>query len=150
MEQAYLVVLIKWSKTIQKSTQGTYIIIPRLANSLLCPYQAFLSMCKSQPASKNSPLFQIKNSPLTQSQVRRHLTKVLRYIGIDTNIHSFHAFRRSGATLAYNLDVNMQNIKRHGTWQSDSVYDYIVTDPTHAAGVATSFQLHFKKHSFSL
>ena len=43
---------------------------------------------------------------------------------------SFHSFRRSGATFAFNNDVTLQNIQRHGTWTSDCVWRYI-TDSVH-------------------
>ena len=57
----------------------------------------------------------------------------------------FHTFHRSGATLAYNLDINIEGIKRHGTWHSDSVNTYIVADPQRAVGVSNNFQQFFDK-----
>ena len=62
---------------------------------------------------------------------------------LDPSSHSFHAFRRSGATLAYNLDVDLEKIKRHGTWRSEAVNAYICADVNLASGVATRFQQFF-------
>ena len=55
-------------------------------------------------------------------------------------MYTFHSFRRSGATLAYNADISLEQIKRHGTWKSNSVNTYIVADPAVAAGVASLLQ----------
>ena len=136
----HLVVLIKWPKTIQSSQNATYIILPKLRDPTICPWIAFNNLKPLLPNSPNAPLFAINQLPCTELMVRSHLKKILTTLGLDLATHSFHTFRRSGATLAFNLGVDMCNIKRHGTWRSDSVYKYIVTDPTHASGVATTFQ----------
>ena len=110
---------------------------------MICPWQSFQMLTESLSSGPNAPLFTINNWPLTQAQVRTHLAKVLRVLGLDPTLYTFHTFRRSGATLAYNLNVNIQKIKRHGTWSSDTVQNYIINEPSNAAGVATAFQKHF-------
>ena len=55
---------------------------------------------------------------------------------MDSSKFSFHSFRRSGATLAYNLGIDLEEIKRHGTWRSNAVQSYIVADPQRATGTA--------------
>ena len=77
--------------------------------------------------------------------LRLHLKNILIDLNMDHTKFPFHTFRRSGAILAYNLDINMEEIKRHGTWRSDSVYTYIVADPQRAVGVANNFQKFFDK-----
>ena len=42
----------------------------------------------------------------------------------DAKDFGFHTFRRSGASLAFSLNVPVQNIKAHGIWSSDAVYSY--------------------------
>ena len=37
----FLIVMVKWSKTLQASKKGTYIILPELSGSRLCPMSAF-------------------------------------------------------------------------------------------------------------
>ena len=55
--------------------------------------------------------------------------QVLASINVDlklpSNFYTFHAFRRSGASLAYEIDIPVKNIKEHGTWASDCVWRYI-------------------------
>ena len=39
--EEFLIVLVKWSKTLQATCKGTYIILPQLKSSPLCPMKAF-------------------------------------------------------------------------------------------------------------
>ena len=133
------IVLIKWSKTLQNPDQGSYIIIPSLGLSPLCPVTAIKNMIKNYPIQENQPMFVNVNGVITQSQLRSHLRKVLLQINVDPSVHSFHTFRRSGATLAFNSGVDISHIKRHGTWLSDAVHTYIVSDPQNASAVSRTF-----------
>ena len=53
---------------------------------------------------------------------------------------TFHSFRRSGATLAFNSNIPLQHIQSHGTWTSDAVWHYIAQDHNASDMVATAFQ----------
>ena len=139
-QDSHAIVLIKWSKTLQTSKKGTFIIMPTLGTSPLCPVTALKAWLRVYPHSPNSPLFSLPSGSLTQSQVRTHLAKVLTHLQLNPSVYIFHTFRRSGATLAFNSDVNIQKIRRHGTWSSDAVNAYIIKDPLHASGVAQSLQ----------
>ena len=96
-------------------------------------------MQKAYPANDNDPLFCIPGSPVTQVQAWAHLKKILNMLHLDLNFYNFHTFRRSGATLAFNQNTDLQKIKDHGTWSSYSVYTYIIADPLNANGVAQTF-----------
>ena len=135
-----IAIVLKWSKTLQCRQQGTFILLPKLGNSILCPFNAFTNMCKDRRFAKFTPLFTIKSKPVSQFQVRAHLHKVLSIIGLDPTLYTFHTFRRSGATLAFNSNVNINSIKRHGTWNSDTEHQYIISDPNKASEVANMFQ----------
>ena len=134
------ILLIKCSKTLQVSTKGTFITIPVLGQSPLCPVKAISHMMQLYPASANAPLFFNLYGVITQTQIRTHLMKVLQLIGLNPKAHTFHTFRRSGATLAYNSNVSIQHIQRQGTWSSDAVNAYIIEDPLHSSSVTTTFQ----------
>ena len=120
---------------MQHTSQGTYIMLPKLENTTVCPFRAFSQLVQQFPASPNSPFFSSASQMLTESKVRAHLRYVLKLVD-----YGYHTFRRTRATLAYNLNVPMQYIKRHGTLKSDAVYQYIITDPAQAVGVAKAFQ----------
>ena len=100
---------------------------------------AIKNMIKNYPTQENQPLFVNLNGVITQSQLRAHLRKVLLQINVDPSQHSFHKFRRSGVTLAFNSGVDISHIKCHGTWLSDTVHTYIVSDPQNASAVSRTF-----------
>lgn len=130
-----LQVIIKWSKTLQSRHSYNTIPIGKLANSVMCPVQAVLSYVHETPALPNDPMFIVYHNSrkviIGEKHVRIALTTVLKAIGLDPKSYSFHTFRRSGATLAYQLGVPIEHIKSHGTWMSDAVWTYIkASSPT--------------------
>ena len=84
--------------------------IARMPSSIVSPVTTSLST--SPP---NAPCFATQNSILTESAVRKHLKTLLLKLKLDTSLYNFHTVRHSGTTLAYNLDVNIERIKRHRT-----------------------------------
>ena len=136
--------ILKWSKTLQNQNQFKVIHLPFLGSSPLCPISALQVMCSSIPASKNSPLFCAPQGlgvvPLTQSKVRKMLRALVLSMGLDPEIHSFHTFRRSGASFAYNNGIAVDSIQKQGTWTSDSVWAYLIQDPSHCSSLMSIFQ----------
>ena len=130
-----VIIMIKWSKTMQKNNQLKLISIPRLPKSPICPVHALSNALALTPRGSNLPLFQVKSNtdwiPLNDTKVRRHLSLVLSNLGLSGAGFTFHTFRRSGATFAFNNNVQIQNIQKHGTWTSNCVWRYI-TDSTDA------------------
>ena len=132
----YAKVLIKWSKTIQTRDKVQCLTLPKLKNISICPYRALKHIFKLYPMSSDSSLLQLPSEhglqPLTDSRVRKFLKRINIALNLPANYFTFHDLRRSGATLAYNAHVPIQDIKRHGTWSSDCVWTYIQSD--HASG----------------
>ena len=62
---------------------------------------------------------------ISQLQARQVLSEALTALGLNAKEYGFHTFRRSGASLAFNLSVPVQYIKAHGTWASDAVWAYL-------------------------
>ena len=141
-----LVIVVKWSKTLQAPQQGSYIILPRLKDHRICPAFNFQRMCNLYPISVNSPCFSTLFFTVTERLVRQHLKIILKDLKLDHVQMSFYTFRRSGATLAYNLGINMEDIKRHGSWHSEAVQTYIVADPQKATGVSHCMRTFFNNH----
>ena len=56
-----LVILVKWSKTMQLNNQVKLITIPALPGSPLCPVTAISNLLCITPKGANLPLFQVKN-----------------------------------------------------------------------------------------
>ena len=130
-----LQIVVKWSKTIQKCNTFKTIPIGTIPGSPLCPVSAFLAYTRRFPARDNHPMFYFygdsgKLTITTELHVRTALATVLRALQLDPKQYGFHTFRRSGATLAFNLGVPLQDIQQHGTWVSDAVWAYIKPTPT--------------------
>ena len=137
-------IIVKWSKTLQFRDKIKVLKIPILQQSCLCPVAALKQLIKNTPGSKNSPLFQVKCYgswvPLSDTRLRKTLSKILKFLNLHLKNITFHSFRRSGATLAFNSNIPLQHIQSHGTWTSDAVWHYIAQDHNASDMVATAFQ----------
>ena len=131
-----LQIIVKWSKTIQTCNQYKTITIGTISGSPLCPLNAFRTYTRRFPARNNYPMFYFtgdrgQNIIANELHVRTALATILRAINLNPKHYGFHTFRRSGATLAFELGVPLQNIQQHGTWLSDAVWSYIKPIPNH-------------------
>ena len=140
------IVLVKWSKTIQSRDKVVRVVIPKLPGSKLCPVTALSNMLRLVPGSNNDPLFAIFKantwSPLTDSMVRKHLKRVLRLLQLHHHNFTFHTFRRSGASCAFQHGVPIEVIKQKGTWSSDCVWRYIQKTNPSTSPLTQAFRLH--------
>ena len=140
------IVLVKWSKTIQSRDKVVRVVIPKLPGSKLCPVTALSNMLHLVPGSNNDPLFAIFKantwSPLTDSMVRKHLKRVLRLLQLHHHNFTFHTFRRSGASWAFQHGVPIEVIKQQGTWSSGCVWRYIQKTNPSTSPLTQAFRLH--------
>ena len=137
-------ILIKWTKTIQTKNTVKIIKLPSLGASPICPVAALKKLLAITPGHSNSPLFQIYSTspwvPLIDIKVRRNLKSILQKLHLAHSSITFHSFRCSGATLAFNSNLALQDIQSHGTWTSDCVWRYITQDSQASHQVALAFQ----------
>ena len=133
-------IILKWSKTIQNKS-GRVIQISAIPGSILCPITALQQFISANPTTPNQPFFTTSTShhTPTQSSTRKFLKTVLASLGIHSSA-TFHTFRHSGATLAFQLGVPIQHIQAHGTWQSDAIWSYLSTASTNV--VPSAFASH--------
>ena len=131
------VILVKWSKTLQARDKIARIHIPVLPDSSLCPVAALKRMLAMVPGSQDDPLFSICRQgswvPLTDSIVRKHLTRIIRMLGWEHKHITFHTFRRSGASWAFQHGVPIEAIKSHIIH---------TTTHTHSDPLLQAFRLH--------
>ena len=121
-------ILLKWTKTLQQSNAHHFVQIPVLSNSVICPVRALTALLASRNTPSDSPLFAHINPPhlpVIDTTIRDALRKILDHIGIPSLGHGFHTFRHSGATLAYDNNVQLQHIMAHGLWRSSAVWTYL-------------------------
>ena len=137
-------VLLKWSKTMQMNNSVRVIKIPALGASPLCPVTALQHLLRNTPHQPNSPLFQVKCYskwvPLTDTRLRKNFSTILNNLNLTQSKITFHSLRRSGATLAFNSSVPIQDIQSHGTWTSECVWSYITQDHRASHKVALAFR----------
>ena len=106
--------MVKLSKTVQFRDKVKVLTIPSLCSSSLCPVAALKAMLKLYQGGKNSPLFQTKCFgnwvPLTDTRLRKFLSKISKILGWQKKNITFHSFRHSGNTLAFKSNIPMQHI----------------------------------------
>ena len=137
-------ILITCSKTMQKSGAIHVVQLPYLKDSILCPVLALKAMIEILGQGKEDPLFMVKSKAgrkvLTSFKARSFLKMVVLALGLDSKHYTFHAFQRSGASLAFNSNVDLDKIKQHGSWKSEAVWVYLNSTPKAASMVPTTFQ----------
>ena len=96
------------------------------------------------PALPNDPCFCVYINQhrvvLMDVKVRKVLAKLVTLQSLSPTAFGFHAFRRSGATFAFQSKVLLQDIQTHGDWRSQAIWFYLINSPNAARKVATTFQ----------
>ena len=137
-----LILILKWSKTIQHGKAPHLIPLPAIPGNPLCPYQAYMDMLATCPTrSPNDPLLQIQGrhnnrTILTTAHLSQAFQVMVQALGYPPDSYSLHSLRAGGASAAFRAGVNYIHIKRHGTWTSDCFWQYIATDTSPSSHVA--------------
>jgi integrase len=123
-----IIIHLRWTKTLQKYRQSARIRLFAIPGSPVCPLAAFISLQRSHPVLPSDPFLSYRVSGrlyiITQNHLRRSLKRLVASLSFSPHL-TFHAFRRSGASLAFASGVPFQAIQAHGTWASDALWAYI-------------------------
>ena len=99
-----VVIIIKWSKTLQDRKKVATVTIPALGASPLCPLNALKKLLHIHPLTDDHPLFifykQGRPVTLTDSMARKHLKHISCLLGLPKH-YTFHDFRRGGGYLGF-------------------------------------------------
>ena len=129
-----LVLLLKWTKTLQTGTSPQTLLLPAVPGDILCPLNAYKTMITAVPTpDNNAPLLIMPdtvNEPMTSVQLSKYLGVLLDSLGYTSSAYSLHSLRRGGATASYQAGTDFIRIKRHGTWKSDAFWKYVITNDT--------------------
>ena len=125
-----LVVVFKWSKTIQLGERHLTIPLLALPDSHLCPVRAYRDMLRAVPAGGSSPAFLYlsdKSKPVTLTHVTfvESFRRLLKRVGVNPKGYSGHSFRRGGASCAFQAGVPGELVQLHGDWRSDAYLKYL-------------------------
>ena len=119
-------------------------LIARVKKCTDLPGVALKNMLKKKETSPDQPLFQIHTKkaivPLIASNARSFLKTCIASMGLNPSHYTFHSFHRSGASLAFDSSVALENIKQHGNWKSEAVWTYLNSTPTAASVIPYTFQ----------
>ena len=119
LKRTWFKFLVKWSKTIQTRDQVKVISLPSLGRNPICSYRALKLLYQLYNQSENQPLFQYKYVAgwmvLINSIIRKTLSLINQKLNLSPHFFTFHAFQHSGASLAFNANVPLQEIKVQGT-----------------------------------
>ena len=133
---------------MQDRKETSTISIPALGDSVLCHIAALQKMFALIPVYKNSPLFVVNKNgsilPLSDFAARKHLKLVSALLHVSPHF-TFHSFRKSATTWAFQNGDSLQEIMKHVTWSSHAVWRYIKSVPAAWSQVSRAFQHH---HSF--
>lgn len=130
-----LEITIERSKT-DKNATGFIFFVTKSSNSALCPlfYYSYYKALVNDP-QPTSRLFRQKHADRYTKQalgknqialVPKDIASFLKLKNYES--YTFHAFRRSGATLQANSGVSVMQLKQWGRWKSDSVAQTYVAD----------------------
>ena len=141
-----LLVIIKWTKTIQTMDSSVLLPIPTLPGSHMDPLAAFKDMVTAVPTkAANDPLLMIPSASgghhtMSIDTLRQCFKQLLITIGADHTAFSLHSLRRGGSTLSHRMGVSLLDIQRHGGWKSNAFLDYITRVEPQNSAVASALQ----------
>ena len=141
-------IVMKHAKNMQSASQHQVVQLPLLQDPLICPVRALKALLKYIPHHPDDPLFVLKFGEtikyLTTYKVRLVLASLVKSMGLHPTDFGFHTFRRSGASLAFNNKVPLENIQAHGNWKSNAIRAYLSNTPQAASVVSRAFQKSIK------
>ena len=147
-----LLIRLKWSKTLQSPGDATIVPIPSIPGHPLDPVAAFQAMVAGSPTTHGqSPLLvHPRGRVITTRHLQSSLRSILTSLGVPAHLYSLHSLRRGGATTSALAGADYLHIKRHGTWRSDSFWDYIAAHAHAVSPVATALASAVKNNSWTL
>ena len=122
-----------------RTDQSHTICLPCMSQEVLCPVRVF-GLLLSQFRGPLDLVINVNRVPLTEAHLRRRLSGVLNMLGLPTQTLTYYSLRRSGASLAFNNNVDFNSIRSQGAWSSDSVWYYLFSTSDRVNEVARMFQ----------
>ena len=129
-----IILVVRWSKTIQYRDRTLLVPVPKIAHSSLCPLSAVTRAFKlagvyQSNKSASAPAFTYLEDgvlkTLTYTTFTTKLKRTLDLCGYDSSRFSGHSFRRGGASFALHCGVPSDYIKLQGDWKSTAYERYL-------------------------
>ena len=101
----------------------------QLQRNNFCPFaalQEFLQIRPVSAVSQNEQFFVWRDrTPVLPSQAANMLKFIIKKLGLDESLYSFHGFRSGRAGDLLKLGVSVETIKKIGHWKSNAVFAYL-------------------------
>ena len=129
-----IILVVRWSKTIQYRDRTLLVPVPKIAHSSLCPWSAVTRAFKlagvyQSNKSASEPAFTYLEDgvlkTLTYTTFTTKLKRILDLCGYDSSRFSGHSFRQGGASFALHCGVPSDYIKLQGDWKSTEYKRYL-------------------------
>ena len=122
-----LSVKVKWTKTMQRSSDAKTLLLPETRDALLCPVRAYHQYLAAAAPKEAGPLLVHPDGrPLTTRYISGQWTALLLKAGVAPLPFSLHSLRRGAAGYTYNdQKADLNDVMTQGTWRSLAVREYI-------------------------
>ena len=121
-------VRLKWTKTLQKASDATSLLLPPTTDPALCPVRTHnLLKAADVHRSSSAPYLAFKDgNPITTRTIARVWARALKEAGYEPSSFSLHSLRKGGASYTYNdCRADLNDVMHQGTWRSMAVRGYI-------------------------
>ena len=120
-------VKIKWTKTLQKSSDAKVILLPATKDHMICPVRAYEQYIHLRAPPPSGPLLIFEDgNPIPLRYINRQWAAILRAADLPPAAYSLHSLRRGAAGYTYNkARAKLNDVMTQGTWRSLAVRDYI-------------------------
>lgn len=129
--QNMILVVIKWSKTIQYKEKELLLPLLPAKDMTICPVFWLKLMLKKVEVSGDNPLFSIPEkggkgtTPLTYNHLAAFLKESVERMGISSERYTLHGLRKGGACHALEVGLVGEDLKILGDWASDAYMRYL-------------------------
>ena len=142
-----VLICLKWTKTRQAAPYTAPVPLSTLGSSELCPltlWQDYVDRLSHLEISPQMPFWLTTGSPtgkwVTVPMLRIMMRRAAHLAGLSEFGYTPHGLRTGGASFSYLAGVPLDHIKFHGTWTSNAVEGYLVSQPRFNTPVAQAFK----------
>lgn len=129
--ESLVLVIIKWSKTIQYKEKELVLPLLPARDVRICPVFWIKLMVKKVKAKGSQPLFAVPDSsdggvlPLTYDQLSGKYKNWVAKTGRATDRYTLHGLRKGGACHALEVGLGGEDLKILGDWATDAYMRYL-------------------------
>lgn len=131
MGKNIILVIIKWSKTIQYKEKELILPLLPARDIRICPVFWVKLMFRKVNIKENHPLFSLPSAsgdgfaPLTYDQLAKRYKQWIANMGIPVANYTLHGLRKGGACHALEMGLVGEELKLLGDWASEAYMRYI-------------------------